>query len=57
MARELRREAGLSQGQIARELGVTGMTVSRWESGQRTPRGELLVAYVELLDFIRGSAA
>lgn len=50
MAREVRRAAGLSQGRIAKELGVTRITVSRWESGTRAPRGELLVSYVDLLD-------
>jgi transcriptional regulator with XRE-family HTH domain len=28
-------------------------TVARWESGDRTPRGDLLLAYVELLDDLR----
>lgn len=50
MAREIRRAAGVSQGRMGQELGVTSITVSRWESGLRTPRGEHLVAYVELLD-------
>lgn len=50
MAREIRRAARVSQGRIAQELGVTSITVSRWEAGTRVPRGPLLVAYVELLD-------
>lgn len=57
MAREVRRAAGISQARIAQELGVTPMTVSRWESGSRSPRGEMLVAYVELLDLLRESTA
>lgn len=50
MAREIRRAAGVSQMRLAHELGVTGVTVGRWESGSRSPRGDLLVAYVDLLD-------
>lgn len=57
MARELRRAAGLSQGRLAKELGVTRVTVARWELGTRSPRGELLIAYVELLDTIRAASA
>lgn len=30
-----RQEHGLSQVQLAAMLGVTGVTVSRWETGQR----------------------
>ena len=50
MAREIRLAAGVSQGRMAKELGVTSITVSRWEAGSRVPRGELLVRYVALLD-------
>lgn len=57
MARELRLAAGLSQARVARELGVTSVTVSRWEAGDRTPRGDLLVAYADLLDTIRQAVA
>ncbi|EWT05051.1 hypothetical protein N864_07620 [Intrasporangium chromatireducens Q5-1] len=53
LARELRRSAGLSQARIAKELGVTRVTVARWESGTRSPRGSLMVAYVELLEDLR----
>jgi DNA-binding transcriptional regulator YiaG len=45
----LRQAAGLSQQDIAGVLGVHRETVSRWELGTRTPRGELLVRYLELL--------
>ncbi len=50
MARELRKAAGVSQLRVAQELGVTRMTISRWETGDRVPRGALLVRYVALLD-------
>jgi hypothetical protein len=29
------------------------MTVSRWENGQRTPRGETLARYLATLDRLR----
>lgn len=52
--RVLRQRVGLAQAVIAREIGVTRVAVSRWESGQRTPRGRLLVRYVEILDRLAG---
>jgi DNA-binding XRE family transcriptional regulator len=50
----LRVEAGLTQQDLADTIGVHRETVSRWERGSRTPRGRLLIAYVELLDELRG---
>ncbi|WP_013334720.1 helix-turn-helix transcriptional regulator [Gloeothece verrucosa] len=35
---KLREKAGLTQRQVANELGVTDQTVSNWETGQRKPR-------------------
>ncbi len=43
-----------SQGEIARALGVSTACVSRWESGTRTPRGELLLAYLRVLRLLAG---
>ena len=34
---EWREHRGLTQQQLANRLGVTGVTVSRWETGQRQP--------------------
>ena len=34
----LRASRGWTQGQLAERLGVTGATISRWESGQRVSR-------------------
>ena len=46
-----RREAvGLSQGDLARAIGVNPSTVSRWEIGARRPRPRHAVAVLELLD-------
>lgn len=47
--RLLRVQAGLSQAEVARALGIGRVAVTRYESGQRTPRGQLCVAYVRLL--------
>jgi DNA-binding transcriptional regulator YiaG len=49
MRQAIRRDAGLSQVDLAQSIGVDRATVSRWETGTRRPRGDQLVAYVELL--------
>ncbi|MCU1592172.1 MAG: polymerase subunit sigma-24 [Frankiales bacterium] len=54
--RALRQAAGLSTEQLGHVLGVTRQTVSNWETGRRTPRGEQLVAYLEALRFLRQAA-
>lgn len=46
---ELREANGLSQGDIARHLGVNQSTVWRWEAGEYRPRGKHAVALRELL--------
>lgn len=48
--RLLRERAQLSQEQVAGALGVARSAVTRWELGQRSPRGDLLGRYVTLLD-------
>jgi DNA-binding transcriptional regulator YiaG len=50
MRRALREANGLSGADLAKPLHVTRQTVSKWESGKRTPRGELLEAYVAVLE-------
>ncbi len=37
--RALRRHLGLSQAQMAQDLGVRQQTVSEWETGRHRPRG------------------
>ncbi|MGX7681351.1 helix-turn-helix domain-containing protein [Jatrophihabitans sp. DSM 45814] len=49
MARAIRQTAGVSRKRLAEELGVHEMTVARWETGQRSPRGELKARYGQLL--------
>lgn len=50
--RALREKAGLSQGAIADAVGVRRSTISRWESGDRVPRGKLALTYSTVLDEI-----
>jgi DNA-binding transcriptional regulator YiaG len=45
----LRLAAGLSQGELAAAIGVTPACISRWEAGDRRPRGAAAVAYAQLL--------
>ena len=37
MITEIRKEAGLTQRQLAEQMGVTVTTVSNWETGLRKP--------------------
>jgi DNA-binding transcriptional regulator YiaG len=50
IARAIRREAGVSQSQLAGALGVHRVSVARWELGTRRPRGAKRLAYAELLE-------
>lgn len=45
---ELRTSAGLSQGKVAKELGITDAAVSMWETGKTRPRASLLVKLATL---------
>lgn len=55
--RLLRERAGLTQSELARALGTTRPTVTRYETGTRTPRGETLLRYLDLLDRLAAEAA
>lgn len=46
LARAIREDAGLSQAELGSRLNVTRSAVSRWESGDRRPQGDVGVAYV-----------
>jgi DNA-binding transcriptional regulator YiaG len=48
-ARRIRLDAGLSQTEIARSVGVTAGAVSRWETGSRRPVGEAAVRYAQVM--------
>jgi DNA-binding transcriptional regulator YiaG len=52
-ARLIRLTAGVSQQRLADELGVHRMTVVRWESGERNPRGAVRARYSDLLEQLR----
>lgn len=52
--RLLREQAGLSQADLAATLDVTRTAVTRWELGQRSPRGELAERYAAALDRLAG---
>ena len=45
----IRRVAGVTQAQLARELDVDPATVSRWELGARVPRDAQAAAYARVL--------
>ena len=53
LRRAIREDAGLSQADVAKPLRVSRAAVSRWETGERRPRGDLLIAYSELLQTLR----
>ena len=46
--KELRKEKGITQEQLAEQLGVSGRTVSRWETGSNMPDISLLT---DIADF------
>lgn len=46
--KELRKEKGFTQEQLAEQLNVSGRTVSRWETGNNMPDLDLLI---EMADF------
>jgi len=49
----IRVAAGASVAAVAAACGVYEMTVIRWETGERTPRGENLERYVEVLRLLQ----
>lgn len=52
-ARYIRLARGLTMGEIARDVGVAVATVSRWEAGERVPRGAAALRYGQLLESLR----
>lgn len=55
--RELRRGLGLTQAAFATRLGVTNVTVSRWEAGAFVPDNRALVGLEELANACRQTTA
>jgi DNA-binding transcriptional regulator YiaG len=54
--RDIRASAGVSLREMAAALGVTPMTVLRWERGEVRPATGNAVAYRRLLHALRGAA-
>ena len=48
--KDLRKEKGITQEQLAEKLGVSGRTISRWETGNNMPDISLLVEIAEFFD-------
>lgn len=47
--RSLRERSGYTQATLARAIGVSDMTIRRWESGQREPRASEIAKLCEVL--------
>ena len=47
--RSLREEAGLSQGQLGKRLGISDRAVSKWENGLSTPSAKHMVMLCKIL--------
>jgi DNA-binding XRE family transcriptional regulator len=47
---ELRSELQLNQADFGTKLGVTAMSVSRWEAGQNDPPAECVVRMAKMAD-------
>lgn len=58
--KQLRKEKGLSQITLAKELGVSGGTVAMWETGKRKPQFEmfdkLCTFFDRSMDYILGAS-
>ena len=48
--KDLRARLGLSQMRLAAELGLSFLTVSRWERGKAKPRGPALTVLKQYVD-------
>ena len=48
--KDLRKEKGITQEQLAEELGVSDRTISRWETGNNMPDISLLVEIADFFD-------
>jgi len=51
--RAIREAAGASLADVSTPLGVTPQAVRLWELGQRTPRGNHLLDYLDLLNDLK----
>lgn len=49
-ARDIRKQAGLSQADVGRAIGADGPQISRWESGKAVPHYGFALKLARLLD-------
>lgn len=56
-ALRVRVDSGLSQGEIAAVVPATVPSISRWENGERVPRGDAALAYARVLKRLRRAKA
>ena len=47
---ELLNKSGMTQRELAEKIGVTEVTLSRYITGKRTPKGPLIVKIAKALD-------
>ena len=57
--KNLRKKAGISQCELAKQIGVSRSTVAMWETGKNVPRAGLLTEIADILhctvdDLLRG---
>ena len=52
VCRSIRIASGATQDEVAEAIGVDRATVSRWESGSRSPRGDIRRRYAEVVDVL-----
>ena len=50
LLQELRKEKGLTQEQLAEQMGVARRTVSRWETGSNMPDMDILIDLSDLYE-------
>lgn len=55
--RALRLHTGVTQAMIAEVIGVSRPSAARYEAGLITPRGEVLLRYIEVLNLLAVEAA
>ena len=48
--KERRKQAGLSQEQLAEQLGVSRQAISKWESGKAVPETDTLISISKYFD-------
>lgn len=48
--KKIRKDAGISQDTLAKELGVSKSCISAWENGTRHPGSQHLLSYIKLFN-------